>query len=69
MNSKNGNEDRDPVTRVETAGDFADERRHSGGEVPLRVSLHHTEVPDGKVRMKRAFRLILRATRGEDDSI
>ena len=69
MNSKNGNEDRNPVTRMETAGEFVDERRHSGGEVSLRVSLHRTEVPDGKARMKRAFRLILRAKRGEEGSI
>ena len=69
LNGKNGNEDRDPVTRTENAVDFADERRHSGGDVPLRVSLHHTEVPDGSVRIRRAFRLILRAKRGEEDSI
>ena len=67
LGRKYGKKNRDPVISTETAGDFADERQHSGGQVLLRVSLHHTEVPEAKARMKRAIRLILQAAQGEKD--
>ena len=65
MGRKYEKKNRDPVTGMETASDLADERDNSGGGVPFRVSLHHTELPDANVRMNRAFRLILQASKCE----
>ena len=69
MGSKNQKRDRDSIAGTEVAGNIAKERKGSGGEVLLSVSLHCTESPDAKVRMKRAFQKILRATQGEEISV
>ena len=69
MGRKNQKHDRDSIAGTEVAGNIAKERKDSGGEVLLSVSLDCTESPDAKVRMKRAFRKILRATQGEEISI
>ena len=69
MGRKNQKHDRDSIAGTEIAGSIAKGRKDSGGEVLLGVSLYCTESLDAKVRMKRAFRKILRATQGEEISV
>ena len=66
MARKTGRKKRDSVTGNKAVGERLKGRRNSGGEGPLRVTLHHVDSPEADSRLERAFQLILRAAQVDE---
>jgi len=67
--SETRRKNRAPDNGPEAAREIAKERKNSEGEGLLFVSLYHVDSPDAKARLKRALRLILKATQGDETSV